>query len=199
MTDHTSGSEILDLVRKFREGDLASRESLANRIYDRLVRLSRLMLRNGSARVQRWEQTDDLVHGAWLRIQRAIEANTLEFTSQDQIFRLAARHIRFEIIDMHRKHRARSQEHEAQSQDVEVCAPASNSGDPKLVANWIEFHESVERMPEALKEVTDLLWYQGLTQEEAAQLLNLSIRSIKRRWREAKLHLLEVLDFGMLD
>lgn len=206
MTDSTDGSETIALVRKFRDGDVASREALVARIYERLVRLARLILKNGSARVQRWEQTDDLVHGAWLRIQRAIEAHSTDFTSREQIFRLAARHLRFEIIDMHRRHRARSQGHQTKPPDGESLGtaeeeryPASESEDPKLLANWIAFHESVERMPEPLKEITDLLWYQGLTQEEAAQLLNVSVRSVKRRWRDAKLHLAQALEIGMLD
>lgn len=205
MTDPTVGSDMLALVQKIRDGDQASREAFASHIYDRLVKLARLILRNGSARVQRWEETDDLVHAAWFRIQRAIESSSLEITRQEQLFRLAARHIRFEIIDMHRKHRARAMGHQTKAQDADGQVAqdgnvyvANPSMDPQQVAQWAEFHELVERMPEPLKEVTDLLWYQGLTQEEAAQLLQVSVKSIKRRWRDAKLHLAEELDEGLL-
>jgi len=51
----------------------------------------------------------------------------------------------------------------------------------------------VEALPDDEKEVFDLLWYQELTQAEAAALLNVSERTIKRRWASARLRLHEIL------
>jgi RNA polymerase sigma-70 factor (ECF subfamily) len=48
-------------------------------------------------------------------------------------------------------------------------------------------------MPEAEREVFDLLWYQGMTQEEAADLLGLSLSTVRRRWQAARLRLYEAL------
>ncbi len=39
----------------------------------------------------------------------------------------------------------------------------------------------------------DLLWYQQLSQAEAAQLLNVSERTVKRRWASARLKLHDAL------
>jgi len=50
---------------------------------------------------------------------------------------------------------------------------------------WSEFHEHVEKLPDDEREVMDLLWYQGLTQEEAAAVLKVSDRTVKRRWQSA--------------
>jgi RNA polymerase sigma factor (sigma-70 family) len=49
------------------------------------------------------------------------------------------------------------------------------------------------QLPNKEHEVFDLLWYQGLTQDEAAQLLGVSKRTIKRRWQSARLQLFEAL------
>jgi DNA-directed RNA polymerase specialized sigma24 family protein len=38
-----------------------------------------------------------------------------------------------------------------------------------------------------------LLWYQGLSQAEAAELLQVSERTIKRRWMSARLQLQDAL------
>ena len=38
-----------------------------------------------------------------------------------------------------------------------------------------------------------MLWYQGLTQAEAAELLGVSSRTVKRRWQTARLRLFEAL------
>ena len=75
---------------------------------------------------------------------------------------------------------------------------ASLKVDPKRIAAWGEFHQAVENLPEAEKEVVDLLWYQGLKQHEAAELIGVDERTIKRRWREAKLKLSEVLDGSLI-
>ncbi|MBL8798147.1 MAG: helix-turn-helix domain-containing protein, partial [Planctomycetia bacterium] len=39
----------------------------------------------------------------------------------------------------------------------------------------------------------DLLFYQGLSQAEAAALLNVSERTVKRRWQSARLQLHDAL------
>jgi hypothetical protein len=39
------------------------------------------------------------------------------------------------------------------------------------------------------REVFDLLWYHALTQAEAAELLQVTDRTVKRRWRSARLRL----------
>jgi hypothetical protein len=57
-----------------------------------------------------------------------------------------------------------------------------SSGEPSNLAEWTEFHERVEALPEAEREVVGLLWYEGVSQEEAAALLGVSLRTVKRRW-----------------
>ena len=57
--------------------------------------------------------------------------------------------------------------------------------DPLKLAVWGEFHEAVQKLPDGEREVFELLWYQGLTQEEAAELLACDRSTVKRRWRSA--------------
>ena len=70
-------------------------------------------------------------------------------------------------------------------------------GEPSTLTAWTEFHEKVQRLPEAEREVFDLLWYQGLTQPEAAAMLGVTDRTVKNRWRSAKLRLQEMLADGI--
>lgn len=60
---------------------------------------------------------------------------------------------------------------------------------PSSLAEWAEFHEQVAQMPEEEQEAFCLLWYQCLGQEEAADVLGVSLRTMKRRWRDARLWL----------
>lgn len=54
---------------------------------------------------------------------------------------------------------------------------------------WSEFHERAAALPEEEREVFDLLWYQGVTHAEAASLLQVSTKTIQRRWQAACLSL----------
>ena len=66
--------------------------------------------------------------------------------------------------------------------------------DPANLAAWAEFHAQVDRLPAEEREVFDLLWYQELSQAEVASLLNVSPRTVKRRWAAARLRLHKILD-----
>lgn len=205
-----SEQRLPELVQAFRLGDSVARETLVAAVYERLIKLSRKMLRGGARAVRRWEQTEDLAHAAWFRIQRALESQDVRVNDDTHFFRLAARSIRFELIDMYRKH---SGAHglDANHQTVartpagsdfvadEDRFAANGTGDPQRMAAWAEFHELVEQLPDKEREVVDLLWYQGLKQEDAAELLGVDVKTIKRRWRDVKIKLSEQLDGELVE
>src|SRR5262249_56395993 len=65
--------------------------------------------------------------------------------------------------------------------------PANSTLDGEKLRRWTEFHEAVARLPDGLRAVFDLLWYQELSQAEAAALLGLAVRTVKPRWMKARL------------
>jgi RNA polymerase sigma-70 factor (ECF subfamily) len=66
------------------------------------------------------------------------------------------------------------------------------TNDPVKLADWTEFHQQVEQLPEELRQVFDLFWYGGLNTSEVAEQLRVSVRTVKRRWRDARLLLAEM-------
>ena len=66
---------------------------------------------------------------------------------------------------------------------------ADISGEPSDLAEWTEFHEQVEALPEEEREVFDLLLYQQLTHEQAAEVLGVTARTVRRRWQDARFRL----------
>ena len=68
-------------------------------------------------------------------------------------------------------------------------APGGEQDDPQRLALWTEFHRQAEGMPEEEKAVFDLVWYHGMQQEAAATVLGISVRTVKTRWRNARLFL----------
>ena len=61
--------------------------------------------------------------------------------------------------------------------------------DPRKMQEWAEFHQAVDELPQREREVFELLWYYEISQEQAAELVGVSTRQIKRIWRSAKLSL----------
>jgi RNA polymerase sigma-70 factor (ECF subfamily) len=70
---------------------------------------------------------------------------------------------------------------------------AHQSHDPSALAGWCEFHDQVRQLPHEEREVVDLLYYQELSQAEAAALLHISVRTVQRRWQSALLMLHQIL------
>ena len=70
-----------------------------------------------------------------------------------------------------------------------AAAAPETTYDPGRLAAWAEFHAAVARLGEADRELFDLLWYQGLTQAEAAALLGASERTVNSRWLAARVRL----------
>jgi RNA polymerase sigma-70 factor (ECF subfamily) len=192
-------SDVERWIARLAQGDETAREELLGGACERLRRLARKMLRDFPD-VQRWEQTDDVCQNALLRLWRSLAR--VPVVDARHFFRLAALHIRRELIDLVRRYHGPEGPGAAHATQPPWpgdgrAAPhydrAELSYDPQRLADWGDFHERVEQLPEEQREVFDLLWYHGLTQDEAAVLLHVNVRTIKRRWRDARLHLHEVL------
>jgi len=69
--------------------------------------------------------------------------------------------------------------------------PADAQGEPSNLLQWSEFHQQVEALADQQREVFNLLWYGGLSQEEAVATLGISERTLRRRWQQARLRLFE--------
>jgi DNA-directed RNA polymerase specialized sigma24 family protein len=61
---------------------------------------------------------------------------------------------------------------------------------------WESFHMAVEQLPDEHREVFKLVWYLGTDRETAAKTLGMSVRSVGRRWQEARELVRQKLDAG---
>jgi RNA polymerase sigma-70 factor (ECF subfamily) len=77
--------------------------------------------------------------------------------------------------------------------------PSSHTLDGEQVRRWTEFHEAVARLPDDLRVAFDLLWYQEMSQAEAAALLGLAVRTVKLRWMRARLRVQQALGGSPFD
>lgn len=200
MTESISQTRQLeDLIHGLKTGDEFARGELLNMVSDRLLRLTRRILRDFPG-VARWEQTDDVFQNAAMRLYQALAE--VDIQDPQHFFRLASLQIRRELIDLARHYqgpqglgaRHRTQlGGDAEQGPPAALDPAEMTFDPAKIAQWRDFHQRVEQLPDDEREVFDLLWYHELSQEEAATVLNVSVRTVRRRWRSARLQLHDVV------
>ena len=200
MTKLSQSVVIEGWIHRLKAGDEQARKELLNCACERLTSLTRKMLK-GFGRVKRWEQTDDVMQNALLRLYRTLEHVQPE--SSVDFYRLAALNIRRELLDLAKhyygpcglgaNYTSVNMSADQTATDLGGRVALAPEEDPAQLEAWTAFHDQVERLPDEEKEVFDLLWYQELSQAETAELLEVSVRTVKRRWASARLKLHETL------
>jgi RNA polymerase sigma-70 factor (ECF subfamily) len=178
------------LVGRLRADAPGATDDLVRHACDRLRLLARRMLRQYPA-VARWEQTDDVLQNALIRLTRAL--SDAPPTSARHFHNLATLQIRRELLDLAAKHAGPLGAAANHRTDSRQRAVGAVGDEPADLQGWTAFHETVERLPADKRELFGLIWYQGLSQEEAADHLGLSVRTVKRRWQAARVALADAL------
>ncbi len=150
-------------------------------------------------KVRRWSETDDVLQAALLRLNRALEA--VKPTHAGEFYSLAAVQIRRELLDLAKRYQGpHGLGANLQTRfDSKVLEQNPDDGEPDNLEAWSRFHESVDLLPEEQRAVVDLLWYEGFSQPEAAQLLGISLATLKRRWASARIRLCAGLEDWVMD
>jgi RNA polymerase sigma factor (sigma-70 family) len=190
--EETTG-EIQSWLDRLQSGHDAARDEVINHSCERLRKLARRMLR-GYPRLRRWETTDDVLQNAMLRLHRSM-AGVKPETTRDYLG-LAATQIRRTLLDLTRHHfgpEGAGGNHHTDGNDDEPAHQRATT-QPENLDEWSALHEAVEALPDEEREVVGLLWYEGLTQIQAAHVLGVNERTIRRRWLSARCRLHDALD-----
>jgi len=186
-TGFATDRQLEQLVADVRQGVKGAQERLLEHANDRLLRLTRQMLRNYPA-LRRWETTDDVQQNALVRLYRAL--SEVEVESARHFLNLAGTQIRRELIDLKRHYFGAqgiaANHHTDHRPADDAGGPLDCGGEPDDLASWTAFHEACSELPTEEREVVTLLYYQGLSQQAAADLLGISLRTVKRRWFSAR-------------
>jgi len=192
-------------------GDLAARQRLLELSRDRLSRHARRFLHGHYARLEPFAQTDDVVQQLYLKILRNqdrfwVNTDGEPVRSLAEFFGHTSAWMRDVLCDLLRKEYGRSDNHPAvlpldggSSDTGPLHEPSSATLDGEKLRQWTEFHEAAARLPPDLRVVFDLLWYQELSQAEAAALLGLAVPTVKLRWMKARLQVQQALGGSPFD
>jgi len=94
-----------------------------------------------------------------------------------QFFALACQHMRWELNDMAR----RLDQHPAFSNVDDVSVQAPETSDTGISPEGRRMLAAIDSLPEPEREAFDLVRIQGMTQTEAAKILDVSTITVKRR------------------
>lgn len=189
---------IQQMLIRLENGDESAREDLIKHSMERLHKLTRKMLGKNQA-VRRWNETDDVFQDALIRLNRALQTERPD--SVRRFISLAATQIRRELIDLWRHHygpQGDGTHHDSdRGQDFVKVKYAQDPNDtaPNEIAceDMERFHSAVGKLSDDLREVFEKSYYLDMTQVEIAKDVGVSTKTIKRRWRDSKLELEELL------
>jgi RNA polymerase sigma factor (sigma-70 family) len=131
-------------------------------------------------------QTDEVLGAVVERLLRALRA--VHPRTVRGFFALVNRHISWELNDLARRL-------DEQPDDVELCeVPVPASSGSGLTPDTRRILEAIDGLPADEREAFCLVRVQGLMQEEAAEVLGVSISTVQRRLYRAVSTLAEELD-----
>ncbi len=182
-------SEASALRTDVEQGDFKAADQLLELAYEELRRLAAYkMARECPGQTL---QPTALVHEAWLKL---VGTGNRKFENRAHFFAVAAEAMRRILID--RARRRQTLRHGGQYEHVELqeAGLAAPGEDDQLLA----VDEALERLSHehpVQAQVTKLRYFGGMTNEETAQVLNLSVSTVKNYWNFARAWLFDAIRY----
>lgn len=174
-------SPVTQLLARIREGDAEALDQLLPLVYDELRSLARAQLRRED--VGHTLGPTALVHEAYLRLVRI---QGLDATDRGHFFAIAAQAMRRILID-HARARKRKKRG-AGNVPLELDEVASLVSDD-MADELVALDDALDRLnaasPRAAR-VVECRFFAGLTLQETADALDVSMKTIQRDWLSAR-------------
>ena len=174
-----TADNLTGLLVEWREGDQAALDRLMPLVYDQLRRIAHRYVqreRNGHTL-----QTSALVNEAYLRLadQKVVWQNRAHF------FAVTARVMRHILIDHARRRHYAKHGGDARRVSIDEAAAMSLERAAELIA-LEEALDELAQLDQRKSQVVELRYFGGLSLEETAETLNVSLMTVRRDWRAAK-------------
>jgi RNA polymerase sigma factor (TIGR02999 family) len=177
--DAVPPADLTTLLNAWREGDGTAFGHLIDKVYDELKRVaaSRLRQVGGSPTLSPTE----LLHEAVLRVM----PGEMDFKNRAHFFAAMSLTIRSILVD-----HARARAADKRGGDrIRVTYTEGAAGEESAIADLLSIEQSLaelERLDPRCGQVVQLSYFGGLTHEEVAAVLNISISSVTRDLRFAR-------------
>ena len=189
--DAISPGEVTALLEAHRGGDEAAYARLVSLLYDELRRLARRQRRR--LRPGETLDTTSLLHEAYLKLA----GGDASWESRGHFFATAARVMRHILVDAAR---ARWSAKRGRGK-VDATLPEHRAAEERHAEDVLAVDAAIEKLQELeerLGSVVECRFFGGMTEEETAQALGVSTRTVRRDWLRARGWLRKELGRGEL-
>jgi len=184
---HPRSVEVTGLLKAWSGGDQAALERLTSHVYDELRLIARRYMRN--ERAGNTLQATALVNEVYLRLA---DVKNIDWQQRAQFFAIAAQMMRRILVDAARARGSRKRGGGAIKVNVDEAPVLSPERDSSLVA-LDESLEAFSKLAPRQARVVELRYFGGLSEEETAEVLKISTRTVRRDWDFAKSWLMREL------
>lgn len=186
--DKNASHQITRLLADWGNGNERALEELMPLVYDELRQMARGFVRRGPAGNSL--MTTELLHETYLKIAKN---NEQHWENRAHFFGVAAKAMRHILVDHARSKHAekRGGQRERVSLDADVAETKVQS---EQVLALDEALKTLSKLDSRKGDVVELKYFGGLTNEETAEVLKISVETVKRDWRFARTWLLRALD-----
>jgi RNA polymerase sigma factor (TIGR02999 family) len=179
--------EVTRILHDWSGGDPAAPERLMPFVYDELRRLARAFL--ARERGAHTLQPTALVHEAYLRL---VDQRSVSWQNRAHFYGIAASMMRRVLIDHARAHAAEKRGGAA----IHLSLDDVHLSLEQRAVGLLDLDEALARlneMDERKSKIVELRFFGGLSDEEIAEVLNVSTRTVLREWKKARLWLFREL------
>jgi RNA polymerase sigma factor (TIGR02999 family) len=171
---------ITDLLLQVRHGKPDAMDRLFPLVYGELRRIAHRQLQG--ERPGHTLGTTGLVHETYLKL---VDQNRVEWRDRGHFFALAARAMRRILVDYARRYRALRRGGGVRPLALHDDDAATDERSDTLIA----LDEALERLSEMnprLSQVVECRYFGGFTEEETAEALGMTTRTVQRDWAKAR-------------
>ena len=180
MRDDRDTHDVTSLLHRWRRGDAEAANQLMEVVYADLHRIAAREMRREHG--EHTLQTTAVLHEAYLRL---FLSEPVEWKDRAHFYAVAARQLRRVLLD----HARRAHSEKRGGGIVKFSLMESDVADVSLDARLVSLDEALARLegldPRAAK-VVELRYFGGLTESDSAEVLGVSIATVKRDWDFAK-------------
>lgn len=179
----SAAGDVTRLLHRVRDGEPGAFDQVFAVAYDELRRIARRQLRGGHPGPL---ETTELVHELYLKMERQ---SRLDWAGRSHFFAIAARAMRQVLVDLARRRQSAKRGGEWISTTLTGELLAADPRPEDVIA----LDEALETLDERQRQVVELRFYAGLTEEETAEALGVSARTVQREWLKARAWLYRTL------
>lgn len=187
-----SPNDVTRLLVEWGKGNQAALDELIPLVYDELRRLAgRYMRRESEGHTL---QTSALVNEAYLRL---VDQRSVQWQNRAHFFGVAAQLMRRILVD-HARGRLRAKRGGG-AQQVSLADQSVISKELTDVIVLDDALKSLTDLDSRKSQIVEMKFFGGLTNEEVAEVLKVTTRTVEREWRKAKAWLNRAITKGAMN